>query len=321
MDYAAPLQRSWDRMMAVLFRPFDTAKWLAIGFTAWLAELASGGGGGGSFRIPLEEAKQKATETASQAKAAAIQFFAQYGVWILVAVAILGLLFVALALVASWVSSRGQFMFLDNVLFNRGEISDPWRRYRTQGNSLFVWRLVFGVAAALVLLVVVAAGVACVVPYFRAKHLLGLAIGGGVSAGLLLVALVFVLAYVGLFVHDFVIPIMHERRIGILAGWREFRSLFDRNPGFFALYGLLKFALVTGVWGAFFTIVVLTCCCCCVGGLMLAIPYVGTVLLLPIHVFFRAIGPEFLAELRARDPGLAPRQPPPATGEPQVTLT
>lgn len=35
---------------------------------------------------------------------------------------------------------------------------------------------------------------------------------------------------------------------------------------------------------------------CCVAGCLMAIPYLGTVLLLPVTVFFRGVGPEFLRQ-------------------------
>jgi hypothetical protein len=38
---------------------------------------------------------------------------------------------------------------------------------------------------------------------------------------------------------------------------------------------------------------------CCIGWLVLAIPYLGTVILLPVYVTARALGPEFLAQYGA----------------------
>ena len=32
--YVQPLTRAWDRMVHILFQPFDLAKWLVIGFAA-----------------------------------------------------------------------------------------------------------------------------------------------------------------------------------------------------------------------------------------------------------------------------------------------
>ena len=47
-SFSEPLSRAWTRMTDALFRPFDIKKWFVVGFTAWLAGLASGGGGGSS---------------------------------------------------------------------------------------------------------------------------------------------------------------------------------------------------------------------------------------------------------------------------------
>jgi hypothetical protein len=35
---------------------------------------------------------------------------------------------------------------------------------------------------------------------------------------------------------------------------------------------------------------------CCIGFLLMVTPYVGQVVLLPLHVAYRALGPEFLAQ-------------------------
>ena len=47
IGYFEPLTRAWERMKSILWQPFDLAKWLVLGFSAWLAGLADGAGGGG----------------------------------------------------------------------------------------------------------------------------------------------------------------------------------------------------------------------------------------------------------------------------------
>ena len=78
-------------------------------------------------------------------------------------------------------------------------------------------------------------------------------------------------------------------------------------PGAFALYLLFVLALAI-VFGALFMVACLLTCC------ILALPYVGTVLLLPIWVTYRLLSLEFLAQL---DPGLDLFQAP-VTAEPPV---
>ena len=46
VSYVEPLSRAVERMRGTLFQPFDLVKWLVMGFSAWLAGLATGGGGG-----------------------------------------------------------------------------------------------------------------------------------------------------------------------------------------------------------------------------------------------------------------------------------
>ena len=62
-------------------------------------------------------------------------------------------------LLVLWVSSRGKFVFLDDVLYDRAEIAEPWRRYRKAGNSLFAFRLVAALIGIVAAIVVVGAGV------------------------------------------------------------------------------------------------------------------------------------------------------------------
>ena len=45
--YFEPLNLAWERMKHILWRPFDLAKWLVLGFSVWLAGLVDGAGGRG----------------------------------------------------------------------------------------------------------------------------------------------------------------------------------------------------------------------------------------------------------------------------------
>ena len=101
-----------------------------------------------------------------------------------------------------------------------------------------------------------------------------------------------------LLTNDFVIPIMYSRGCLIKEAWREFWQLLMSNKGPFTLY--LLFLLVIGLAiGMIVLLAVLVTCCCAACFLM--IPYIGTVVMLPILVWRRAYsllylsqyGPEF----------------------------
>jgi hypothetical protein len=65
------------------------------------------------------------------------------------------------------------------------------------------------------------------------------------------------------------------------------------NPGSFFLYGIL--ILVLGIAIAI-AIIVIAAATCCVGLTLLIIPFVGSVLLLPVSYTYRAFSIEFLAQ-------------------------
>ncbi len=46
ISYFDPLSKGWRRMKEILFNPFDMTKWFMLGFTAFLAGLLDGPGGG-----------------------------------------------------------------------------------------------------------------------------------------------------------------------------------------------------------------------------------------------------------------------------------
>jgi len=107
-----------------------------------------------------------------------------------------------------------------------------------------------------------------------------------------------ILSGIKLLTDDFVIPIMSLRRCPVTEGWKEFWKLLMSNKGPFALYLLFLFVIGLAI-GMIVLIVVLVTCCC--AACFLAIPYIGTVLMLPILVWRRAYslfylsqyGPEF----------------------------
>jgi hypothetical protein len=100
---------------------------------------------------------------------------------------------------------------------------------------------------------------------------------------------------VGKLMRDFVVPIQFLRGIGCLAAWRTLLGLATSNIGQFILYLLFRFVLEQVVKLVLVAVALFACCCCCVGCL-LAIPYLGTVLRLPVLVFFRAYPAHYLAQ-------------------------
>jgi hypothetical protein len=109
---------------------------------------------------------------------------------------------------------------------------------------------------------------------------------------------------------DFVVPIMRLRRSKCLAAWREFYGLLSARPGQFVLYLLFQIVLSMAIGMVVMGILVATCCCCC----LMLVPYISTVLLLPVLVFKRAYSLYFLAQFGPEYDVFPP--PPPAQPSP-----
>jgi hypothetical protein len=137
-------------------------------------------------------------------------------------------------------------------------------------------------------------------------RMLGVAAIGMTGALLSLVGLV--MSYLFLFLFQFVVPIMYRDGLGVLAGWGRFLALFRQQPLAFITYGIVYLVLSVAI---FVVVGFAGFATCCVGFLLLALPYVGSVFLLPVEIVMRGYGPEFLAQFGPEYSVFAPVSPPP----------
>ncbi|MFC7199495.1 DUF7544 domain-containing protein [Halospeciosus flavus] len=130
-----------------------------------------------------------------------------------------------------------EFVFVDGLRMGEVRLAAPFGRSLGAGVRLFGFRLCLGLAVALPLAAV--AGVAlttlqqrALVPLFWLVFLLPV-------LGLLLLAALVVSA----FTTGFVVPLMADRDIGVLDGWRTFWPALTDQWREFAVYALVRLAL------------------------------------------------------------------------------
>ncbi len=287
-----PIGPAFEKVKTTLFSPFDLRKWFVIGFCAWLAYLgkgSGGGNGGGRGGGPSE-----AREAFGGAKVFVLENLA----WI-IPVALIGvMLIIVVWLVLTWLSSRGRFMFLHCVAENKAEVKIPWTKFQQHANSLFLFRIVLGLIgfAAIGLPLLLAGGLIAIMIAGNIPDVAGVL--GIIMIVLVIVAIAIVFTMIGKFTMDFIVPIMFLRTTSCVAGWREFLTLLSVNKAHFALYILFQIVIALAIGAIILTAVFVTCCC---AACILALPYIGTVLMLPVLVFKRAysllylgqFGPEF----------------------------
>lgn len=284
-----PLARAWKRMINDLFRPFNISKWFVVGFTVFLAELTEGphhiGYNG------FDELDKWDFHDILDIPDIAWEWIMTHTVWaILIGIGIV--LLIAFIILLTWLSSRGAFMFLDNVVHNRALVTKPWRQFKKAGNSVFLWRLIFGMIIFFLVILLILL-VLHIVGLFLADIYLAIPIFLIGILSILTFSTIVLLCYISMFLNNFVIPIMYIKDLKVLKGWRLFLQLLKKFPGNFIVYGIFLFCLHIGV---IILVVIAGLLTCCIGFIILVIPYINSVLLLPISYTFRAYSLEFLEQ-------------------------
>jgi hypothetical protein len=275
-----PISPAFEHVRLMLFKPFDLSKWFIIGFCAWLAYLGQGGGGGGGGngwgKHGDGPANVEAIKSGIMEHLAAIIFVG----------AIVIPLIIILMLVLSWLRSRGQFMFVHCVAGNKAEVAIPWKKFSSHGNSLFLFRIVIGIisffAIGIPVAIAVIAGIALCATGFNPAAIIGMI--GTIFVAVVVCILFFLIAK---FTHDFVVPIMFLNTASVVAGWKMCLSMMGSHKGQMFLYILFQILIWLVISFIVTAICLIGCCCCCIG-ILLLVPYIGTVILLPLIAFKRA---------------------------------
>lgn len=299
LSVVKPVAQAIQRTREILFEPFLFRKWLRLGFCAFLMGpiLMTPGFSGGLQNSSPDSGSDSGSSSDSGGSGleGVIPWVQDHVPLILIVGSVALALTVGLGLLLTWLSSRGHFMLLDGVVRNRGAIRQPWHEVRREANSLFRFRFYFGVislVSLLVILAVPAAAIGMADPSSSAPPLwiISMLLGGLFTLVMLLAWFVVVIG-VSILLADFVVPVMYLHRLPVLQAWRHVRdSLLQQHRGSTALYLLARF-LLNGAVSTLATLAALLTCC--IGFL----PYVGSVILLPLIVFQISYPLAFLEQL------------------------
>ncbi|MBN2055220.1 hypothetical protein JW905_09880 [bacterium] len=284
--YLEPLAKSFDRMKKALFKPFDAGKWFVVGFTAWLAGLLSSGfnfsGGNGGSIGDLGDLGNGFHQ--------AVDWLGNHPGWVLLIIALV-LLGMAVVVVLTWLSSRGRFLFLDNVVHDRALVKEPWQKFKAQGNSLFAFRICFGLAVFLFIVAYLVAAFLIGASVYASAHDSAPFVLTVLALVMCLLPFILITVYITFFLDKFVVPLMYQNEIKVMAAWREFFGILRLHPLHFLLFGLFFFCLRILIFSA---VIITGCLTCCLLFLFLLIPYIGAVVALPVSYTLRALSLEYL---------------------------
>ena len=287
-----PIGPAIEHVRLMLFKPFDLSKWFVIGFCAWLAQLGRGAGGGGGNGWKEYGHGGPVMETIKNG------ILAHLAVIIFVAAIVIPIVII-IAVVLCWLRSRGQFMFVHCVAGNKAEVVVPWNKFARHGNSLFLFRIVIGFIGFLLIGIPVAAsvfaGFVMCATGFNPAAIIGL-------TGAIFVAVVVAVLFglIAKFTTDFVVPIMFLHTESSVAGWKQCLELISSNKAQMLLYILFQIVICLVIAFIVLTVCLVTCCCCCCLLVLFVLPYVGTVILLPLIAFKRAYSLFYLRQFGAQ---------------------
>jgi MFS family permease len=274
-----PFVAAFELTKKTLFQPFDFKKWFVIGFAAWLANLGSGGGGF-NYQFDRHEETQELHHAIGQIPHPIL----------VLGIFLLSFLILVLVALLAWLRARGGFMFIDCIARNRGAIAEPWREFRKDGNRYFLFSLlvafIFVVFAALLALPLIMLAIKGHHNFSLHRDRLDLYVLFAI-AGWGFVVLLAIIAWS--LIASFLMPVMYRRRCRPYEAFRAAISLIAAHPGEIVLYCLFLVALAIAVGLISCFAVCLTCC-------IAALPYIGTVILLPMFVLFRSFSLVFLRQ-------------------------
>jgi hypothetical protein len=294
---ADAISRAVERSKQLLF-PVKIEKWFALGFTVFLAQCGEGGGSGSlptnipsSGSSPFGSGGTVSSELQRGLEEALRVFRADIALYVSIGVGTL-LLAMGVWLFVVWFSSRAKLMLVESLVWDRVDVSAQWTRAGELGLSLFKFRALLGSGAFLVLLGTFAAALAVGLPSFLLGNFWGPRAWAAYAtwgSGALLVGVPVAIA--AALLDDFVVPLMVLRNLRVGDAWRACRAeVLAGNIGGLFLFYLLRFVLGIGVA---MIAAVLTCMTCC----LTAVPYLGTVILLPVFVCSRAYSLCYLEQL------------------------
>ncbi|MFM7556579.1 MAG: hypothetical protein ACKPAH_14950 [Verrucomicrobiota bacterium] len=298
VDPVWPLESALATTRRLLFQPFDLRRWLMLGLLAWLSGLTSIGTTTG-IQSQANRSGTSATPTAwnasdilweaNSAVRRGLDAVQEHWLWMVPLIAFVAILALTVWVGLTWLSSRGDLLFVAGVTRPETDLPEPWHEFSREANSLFRFRLVLELLGPILLLMVLGFEWLLV---SLSGSISGISIAWIVLLLIPVVMLALALWLVGWLTTEFVVPIQFLRRCGCRKAWGILLGQMVRFPTSFLLYGLVQVPLNIVTALAVVVFAILTCGACC----LLLVPFANVVILLPLHVFYRAYPLHFLAQ-------------------------
>lgn len=314
-----PIGESFQRVGAVLFRPFQWRRYAAIAVGGWLTLLGAGGGGNFNMFNGGGGSSGGGGGPGAPPGPSPSDFFQKIFTWIhdhlllviALATVVVAFLF-AIYVLYRWLNARGEFMLLDSTVGVSGTVKERFRAHKPLANNLFKFFIYWDLAIFNYFLLSATIGLLFIIPDFNPMFAGNPYRFSGWTLTAICITLLLVLLGIPLLwffrnlLYHVAIPLMYIRRIN---AWPAFKMAYSTvvrpNLGQSLLYFLLLTvsSLAEGMATAIGMLLVFLMTCCIAWALSL-IPLLGSFVLyaaalaaLPVMIFERAYSLLFLSRL------------------------
>ncbi len=239
-----------EHTKAQLLKPFRFGQWLRLALVGMLAgELGSSGGCNFHGNFPSPPQHEHRTETLAPWHSQVPPWVVAHPwetVWLVIAAVVLLMI---VATVFMYISSRMRFILFDSLIAKECHVRAGWRRRKEEGNRLFVWQILLGLASFLTMTVVVGVPLAVIWGLGWLKqpqeHIWQFVFVGVIGV-LVLIAVGLVFAVIHVLTKDFVVPQMALEPISAMEAWRRLWGLLGEEKLGYAGYIGMKILLAIG---------------------------------------------------------------------------
>ncbi len=334
------LKSAFEHTRRICFGPFRLRKWLRLGLVNLFAGGSSGAGGsGGNGYSGNGGDKESGSASAAQPDFKESLNTVLNWINDHIGLLVLGAaLMAAMAMVWIWICSVFNFVFLENVIRDRDGIGEPFHRLRPLGTSYFWWNLFLALLLLGMLIVLVGLPLLGLIlsttqsgPGAEEMNVAGL-VASIIGAILAFLLVLFIWWFIYILGKDLISVVMLIDQVGVIEAWRRLLPLIKRHPGPFAIYLLLRLGISIGggvvigiavlvlilvlliplgilavlvyilatATGLGFSLPIILLSVVLALAALLVLVYLCSVLAVPVEVFYRSYGIEFLGQCEER---------------------
>ena len=215
LDFNSAVSNGYKRTRYLVWEKRSWARWWRYSLLSTMTG-SGGGGGGGGFNVPTaspHDAKRKTAMLGVILATGALGQVDMASMALVLGVVLAGMM---MLLFFVWLSNCAQFVFIENLVYDRHMLLEPLGRLKGQGTSLFLFSLsiLFGLLVPFAVVVAVGAGL---MVWMRESIPL-LVVGGLLMLGALLTVICLLVAILST-TTQLVVPVSYRQRTNVSDGW------------------------------------------------------------------------------------------------------